>query len=554
MTMAQKHSESRIITAAVIAAVLVIVLNIVSFAVPLQKQSEEVFYTAYVMSEFVILAEMGIVIAQLAIDAPEHRVLGLPIVWSGFLGAIIQTVATICFYVVNAFYSLPVWVVAVIEALLIGYFIIQITLGFLYKNHAIESSDDKPNTAFMAAIDSGNYDEATSYISENNGYGDSKDLVEMIKAGKSFDTLDYETGIGCIYNIGGSVNVAYDGNGGTPEVGTEVIKKRNAYIGNTSDRDGYTFYGWVLTDYSLKAKEHSASISLKASYETITYTLSFDLDGGSVRSTLPASYTTEDTIAFENPTKTGYTFLGWTGTNITSPTIDYVLQAGAIGNKSYKAKWQANSYTIHLDPAGGKVTPSTVSVTFDSSYSLPTPSYDGHTFQGWYSSTKKVENGIYKTDGDLYLTAHWTAITYNINYVMDGGDNPSSNPRSYTYDDSTFTLKDPTKTGYTFLGWTTDSVTTPTKSLSITTGSFGTINITAHWEANKYTVTVDLNGGAMEQTSFEVTYDSSYSIPSPTRVGYSFAGYVRDGSNFSSSGTWSVDGNVTLEATWLLPR
>lgn len=185
MTMAQKHSESRIITAVVIAAVLVIVLNIVSFAVPLQKQSEEVFYTAYVMSEFVILAEMGIVIAQLAIDAPEHRVLGLPIVWSGFLGAIIQTVATICFYVVNAFYSLPVWVVAVIEALLIGYFIIQITLGFLYKNHAIESSDDKPNTAFMDEIKS----RLAAIASNNRNENVQKDIENAYDVARGSDPV-----------------------------------------------------------------------------------------------------------------------------------------------------------------------------------------------------------------------------------------------------------------------------------------------------------------------------------------------------------------------------
>ena len=75
------------------------------------------------------------------------------------------------------------------------------------------------------AINAGNYTEAYSLIQENGTFGDTQNLYEMAQAGEAFASLDYETGIDHIYNIGGSVDVVYDTNGGTASNTTQTIKK-----------------------------------------------------------------------------------------------------------------------------------------------------------------------------------------------------------------------------------------------------------------------------------------------------------------------------------------
>ncbi len=404
------------------------------------------------------------------------------------------------------------------------------------------------------SIDQGNYQEAHSLIEQNGTYGDTSNLLSMCQAGEAFESLDYESGINYIYNIGGTVDVVYDSNGGsTTKKNRETIKKKASYINNESEKDGYTFYGWKQTSYSITSKDHYATVNLQAQYETITYTIKFVLNGGTCSSKLPSKYNTEQSIAFPNPTRTGYTFTGWSGSNGSTPTVDYTLPAGSIGNKTYKANWKANQYTIHLDANGGYVASETITATYDAKYSLPTPTptQSGYDFLGWYdSSNRQVTDGTYKYTNDIYLTAKWNAIVYTINYDLDGGTNNGQNPSTY-YVTNYFTLKNPTKTGYTFVGWTSSSVNEPTIGLEISKGTVGDLSFKAHWVANNYVITVDLDGGQMDSTSFDVTYDSAYQLTEPTRAGYDFVCYLDENNNeFPSSGTYTIAGNTSLTAKW----
>ncbi len=401
------------------------------------------------------------------------------------------------------------------------------------------------------AIDQKDYENAHSLINENGTYGDTNNLLSMCKAGEAFETLDYETGIDYIYNIGGSVDVTYDTNGGTTDKASETIKKL-AYIDNDSEKPGYRFYGWKQTSYSLESKNHYATITLQAQYDVITYTLSFDLNGGSYSGKLPSAYNTEHAITLPKPTRTGYTFTGWTGSNGNTPVVDYTLSEGSIGNKTYKANWKANDYTIHLDANGGVVSSETISATYDSKYWLPTPSYSGYTFLGWYnSSNEEIRNGgTYKYTSDIYLTAKWQINTYTIYYDLQGGANNAQNPTSYVVTDG-FVLKNPYREGYTFTGWTSSSVNTPTIGLEVSKGTTGDLSFKANWVANNYVITVNLNGGQMDKTSFDVTFDSQYEITEPTRAGYDFVCYLDENDNeFSSSGIYTIAGNISLTAKW----
>ncbi len=400
-------------------------------------------------------------------------------------------------------------------------------------------------------IDSGNYDEALSAIEENGNYGDTKNLESMCKAGMAFKSLDYETGIDYIYNVGGSIDVSYDNNGGNSSKGNETIKRSKGYIDNNAEKNGYDFHGWVLTNYSIDSKSHYASIDLKAQYSVVTYNIDYVLDGGSIDGQKPETYTTEESISIPNPTKQGYTFLGWTALDIVTPTVDYVLPLGSTGNKTYTANWKANEYTIYLNPNGGSVSKQEIKVVYDSPYTLPTPSWTGYAFRGWFDSSKKQYiDGIYLTPSDLYLNASWGVIDYSITYNLNGGTNNDRNPSSYKIIDSDIILQDPSRTGYTFTGWTSSQINTPTKGVMISSGSTGDLVFTANWRANIYNVTIDLNGGESDRTSYSFVYDSYYYIDSPTRAGYSFRNFTYNDVNFMSSGTWKIARDITITANW----
>lgn len=67
---------------------------------------------------------------------------------------------------------------------------------------------------------------------------------------------------------------------------------------------------------------------------------------------------------------------------------------------------------------------------------------------------------------------------------------------------------------------------------------------------NSYIITYDLDGGKMEETETRVWVGSEYSLPTPTKKGYAFAGWYLDGKYFLSDGTWEIEGDITLTAKW----
>jgi uncharacterized repeat protein (TIGR02543 family) len=101
------------------------------------------------------------------------------------------------------------------------------------------------------------------------------------------------------------------------------------------------------------------------------------------------------------------------------------------------------------------------------------------------------------------ITFVYNLVDYNITYVLNGGTNNADNPSTYTVK-SNITLKDPTKPGYSFLGWTPGN--------SIPTGSTGNKTFTATWSsAIAYDITYVLNGGTNN-----VDNPSTYTVASPT--------------------------------------
>lgn len=145
-----KNNSHGIITTAVIAAVVLILLNVCTFAIPFHKTDLAVHFTAYGCAEFVLLAEMSLIMVQLfGDDSANQKIISLPIVFFGYLTLAVQILATVVFYIANAFFSLPIWIVIIVECLIIGLGAVQIAKGFYFKSANAEYHRHKANTEFM---------------------------------------------------------------------------------------------------------------------------------------------------------------------------------------------------------------------------------------------------------------------------------------------------------------------------------------------------------------------------------------------------------------------
>ncbi len=305
-----------------------------------------------------------------------------------------------------------------------------------------------------------------------------------------------------------------------------------------------------------------ADITVSSSIEATTYTISYDLAGGIVATPNPTSYTVESNITLVNPTREGYDFTGWTGTGLAEPTMSVTI-ADSIGNRSYTATWTPHIYAINYNLNGGSVsTPNPSTYIIESTdITLANPTRDGYTFAGWTGTgldaatmTVTIEQG---STGDRSYTATWTPIDYTISYDLAGGSVVTPNPTSYTIESSDITLANPTRTGYTFAGWTGTDLDSATLSVTIEHGSTGGRSYTATWTINVYTISYDLADGSVatpNPTSYTVE-SADITLTNPTRDGYTFAGWTGtdlDAATMSVTIEHGSTGNRTYAATWVI--
>ena len=309
-------------------------------------------------------------------------------------------------------------------------------------------------------------------------------------------------------------------------------------------RMGYTFTGWTgsngttaQTTVTITKGTTTGTLTYTANWKRDEYAINYDLAGGELSSgqSNPATYNVEtNTFTLINPTRTGYTFTGWTGSNGTTAQITVTITKGSTtGTLNYTANWTINKYTISFDTNGG--TPATIDAirqNYDTPISAPAdPERTGYTFAGWNPPLPATMPA-----GDMTVTAQWTPTDYDIDYELNGGELPSgqSNPATYNVETNTFTLINPTRTGYTFAGWTEGNGTTRQTTVTIEKGSTtGALTYTAHWTLNTYTITYELDGGSVataNPTSYNVE-TPTFTLTNPTKENCHFVGWTEGDNN-----------------------
>ena len=196
-------------------------------------------------------------------------------------------------------------------------------------------------------------------------------------------------------------------------------------------------------------------------------------------------------------------------------------------------------YTVKYKLNGGKMVAANP-VSYNNVLSLPTPTRVGYKFDGWYTD-KNFKNKVKKlTKKNATLYAKWSQ-PYTIKYVMNKGKNHKSNPKKYG---GTITLKNPTRSGYTFKGWYADRKF----KKKVTKVSGKNVTLYAKWAKN-YKITYKLNGGKNSKGNPKKA-SGTVKLKSPTRAGYVFKGWYTNKRLTKRVTKLSMTRNRTVYAKW----
>lgn len=355
-----------------------------------------------------------------------------------------------------------------------------------------------------------------------------------------------------MYNVGGVTNINYDGNGGKAPASSQTVKKFKNWVNNDPLYAGYSFYGWVIDSFSIKTRKNSylCNLNLKATWKLVNYSISYALNGSTLENKVETYNCLSRDFSLGQPKKRGYTFDGWSGTGLSEITKDVVVSQGSIGDRAYEAHFTAKSYNVTYDYGYDGVT-SKATATYDSQFNVKSPSRDGYDFIGWTYNGEEFASKTWNIDSDITLTAHWKAKKYKISYDLNGGDNSPANLNEYTIETPTFTLSDPTKNGYDFVGWSGAGISGVSKDVAIEKGSIGNREYTANWKAHTYIVNLDSNGGECSTSKMNVDYNEKFVLPQPTKMGYTFAGWFNAEDNAEVTDcTWKFLFDLNLYAKW----
>ena len=221
-------------------------------------------------------------------------------------------------------------------------------------------------------------------------------------------------------------------------------------------------------------------------------------------------------------------------------------------------QWTVPTYAVTLHTNGGTINNGNVTgYTYGVGATLPTAddmTYTGHTFKGWYDNENLTGNpvtAISNTEtGNKEYWAKWEANTYTVTLNTNGGTINSGNVTGYTYGVGATlpTADDMTYTGYTFKGWYDNEGLTGFPVTAISDTETGNKEYWAKWEANAYTVTLNTNGGTINNGNVtEYTYGAGATLPTAddmTYTGHTFVGWY-DNENLTGSPVTAIGGTET---------
>ena len=295
---------------------------------------------------------------------------------------------------------------------------------------------------------------------------------------------------------------------------------------------------YILLNIPIRSNFDSNKKDIKIMYQyngtdIFNFGLEVDLNGGSTTQEFETIYNIGTNIELQNPTKKGYTFTGWqivsgdsilSGNNLIIGGTDTVIKA------TYSPITYTINYSVGNDSSGNNY-PNVG--TYDSMLTIKNPSRTGYIFDGWmatnidtttakygttspntiWNGTTKVKDTYFinlrSSDGTVTMNANYTATSQTLTVNLNGGTTTQSFKGTYKTNE-VITLTNPTRTGYTFTGWSVTSGNSILSGNKLTMGSQNT-TITANWERielkayirNLYNTAASENGLVKDDTDDE---------------------------------------------------
>lgn len=389
-------------------------------------------------------------------------------------------------------------------------------------------------------------------------------IIEMGSTGNREYTANWEAN---------ENNIVFNANGGKGEMTAQSIKTDETapLFLNSFARDGYRFAGWATSadgeveysdcaNYTMGAE---SEYTLYAVWEVVSYSISYQLNGG-VAEGNPDLYTIESqSFTLYAPVRAGYTFAGWTGTDIESATQFVTVTQGSWGDRKFAATWTANRNSIIFDPNGGVGEMPEQVIATDSSEHLVANLFTraGYTFAGWATSPEgdvvyaDCADYLMGTEEQYTLYAIWLP---NLNTIIFDGNDADGGEMEYVSAHTNEVIMLPENTferiGHTFVGWATEpgGGVIYEDEAEYTMGAAASYTLYAVWQINQYTITIESNGDT-EIAPITQDYGTVVQAPAVTRTGYAFVEWYSDNDftevfNFA---TMPAE-NITVYAKWQL--
>ncbi|MCK9536302.1 MAG: leucine-rich repeat protein, partial [Bacilli bacterium] len=257
----------------------------------------------------------------------------------------------------------------------------------------------------------------------------------------------------------------------------------------------------------------------------VLYTVQFKDYNGNILDVQRVAFKQSATAPFD-PTRTGYTFSGWSD-DYSSITSDLIVFA----------TYNENTYSVSFESNGGTAYETINNVSHDSIIILPIPEKEGYQFKGWYLNNNINASPFYEDSRitrNLILYARWEIKEHLVTFVND--DNSILFAQYIKHGTSIIAPSNPSKEGYTFIGWD--------KEFNQITNE---LIIRALYTINFYDVNFDVAGGH-PIPSISASYQSLITLPSPTKESYVFLRWELEGTTFDE--LTPIINDITLLAVW----
>lgn len=257
-----------------------------------------------------------------------------------------------------------------------------------------------------------------------------------------------------------------------------------------SAKKGYGNIKWSGDKNTDEFTMPANDVNVNVDASKVMYKITYDLDGGYVSGNLNEYDENTPSFKLNNPTKRGYTFLGWTGSNGTVPQSDVTILMGSSGNLQYKANWEKleeepkKEYSVTITK-GDNIESVSGDATYEKGQKVTLTAIPKKGYGNIEWSGDKIVNQFYMPDRNLNITVNATPIKYKIEYVLNGGTN-GNNPEEYTIETQEFKLENPSRVGYTFVGWTGSNGEELETDVTVSTDRCENLKYIANWEVNEY--------------------------------------------------------------------